>query len=169
MIPKIFIAALALGGAGGASIGAAENLNRASVSPALVEPASAPILRDAAAVCEPIRFRVYFERGARALNPAAHELIAEAASAVAACGQVDVELAAREDALARPGDRRRTAERSVAVLNALRAQGIEAAVYVTDINEHILAPEPHAGPDFIEVLLAPAKPAMVAANDERVL
>jgi hypothetical protein len=159
MFGKVMAAALAIGAAGGASIAVAQNVAR---------PAEATHVNEAVvgATCAPVAFRIYFEEGSTRLDTEARHTIKSASREVVGCQQLDVQLAADDALIANPAMRRQAAERSVAVRNALRTEGVDGEMYVAPSAQHVVSPEANAGPDFVEVGLTPTDaPQRIAQND----
>lgn len=160
MLGKVMAAALAIGATGGASIAVAENV----LSPRTTEIAERAATPGAA--CKPVAFRVYFEPQSARLNSEARALIDTASRQVAGCDQVEFNLAADGGQIADAQTRRRVSERSVAILAAMREEGINGEVYVQPLSRTVIAAEKNAGPDFVEVAVAPAQTPMLMSSNE---
>jgi outer membrane protein OmpA-like peptidoglycan-associated protein len=161
MFAKVMAAALAIGATGGAGLAVAENF-------------SAPRTQEVAQreskvgdLCQPVAFRVYFEPGSARLNDDAHNLIDSASRQVAGCDKVEFSVAADADQIGDAAKRRTASQRSVAILSAMRAQGIEGEVYVQNISHTVVAAEANAGPDFIEIQVAPSETPRVFTSNSR--
>lgn len=161
MFLKVMTAALAIGAMGGASIAVAQNMNSdgARYSEASVRESKL------GETCEAVAFRIYFEPGSARLNEDAKDTIDTATRQVSGCANVDLALAADPEQIADTAQRRRVSERSVAILSELRRQGVEGEVYVQDISETVIAAEANAGPDFIEVAVAPSQAPMILSSN----
>ena len=133
MFAKVMAAAVSMGALGGASIAVGQNFS-----------APAPFVatdsdnvsfeqiaqRSDAAPCNELAFRIYFQDGSASLNREAHDTISAATKDVAHCGPVDVQLAADASRLDSAAERHLSSQRSVAVLTAMRAQGVSGNVFV---------------------------------------
>ena len=162
MFAKVMAAALAIGATGGAGLAVAENIANPLVEPVAHREAKVGDL------CQPTAFRVYFEPGSARLNDDAHNLIDTASRRVAGCDRVEFSVAADQDQIADASTRRIASERSVAILREMRAQGIEGEVYVQNISHVVVAAEKNAGPDFIEVQVAPSNtPQLITSNSRQ--
>jgi outer membrane protein OmpA-like peptidoglycan-associated protein len=161
MFGKVMAAALAIGAMGGATLAVAQN------APALMAPpATAAKQVSEGAPCETTAFRIYFEEDSAALNHEARDTIDSAARTVAGCAGVEFNIAADTDMIAQGAGRRLAAQRSVAVLSALRQKGVTGDVYVAPLSETVIAAERNAGPDFVEVAMNPVEAApRIASND----
>lgn len=163
MFLKVMTAALAIGATGGAGIAVAQNLG---ANDARYTEASAQVAK-AGETCERVAFRIYFEPGSTRLNDDAKDTIDTATRQVTGCAQVEMNLAADPDQIADTAQRRQVSERSVAVLNEMRRHGVQGEVYVQDISHTVIAAEKNAGPDFIEVAVAPSQAPMILSSNTR--
>lgn len=162
MFAKVMAAALAIGATGGAGLAVAENIGAAQMEPVAQREAKV------GDTCQTTAFRVYFEPGSARLNDEAHNLIDTASRQVAGCDRVEFSLAADADQIGDASTRRTASERSVAILREMRNAGIEGEVYVTNISHAVVAAEANAGPDFIEVQVAPSKtPQLITSNSRQ--
>jgi len=163
MFLKVMTAALAIGATGGAGIAVAQNLG---ANDARYTETSAQVAK-AGETCEPVAFRIYFEPGSTRLNDEAKDTIDAATRQVTGCAQVEMNLAADPDQIADTAQRRQVSERSVAVLSEMRRHGVQGEVYVQDISHTVIAAEKNAGPDFIEVAVAPSQAPMILSSNTR--
>ncbi len=161
MFHKVMATSLAIGALGGASIAVAQNV--------LAQPA--PPARAAAGegdACAPVAFRVYFAPSVSRLDGDARDVIAAAARDVAGCDAVEFNLSADPGQVAQAQTRRTVSERSVAILGALRDEGVEGPVYVASLGAVVTVAEKNAGPDFIQVAMNPTEaPQRIAENQSR--
>ncbi|MDX2235554.1 MAG: hypothetical protein NW200_13740 [Hyphomonadaceae bacterium] len=158
MFGKVLAAAIALGAAGGASIAVAQNISAPPSPPERRAVAGAP--------CAETEFRIYFKPGATDLDGPARATIDTALRDVAGCEALEFNLAADTDQIAQAQSRQHVAQRSVAILNALRDRGVEGEVYVAPLSEASIAAQRNAGPDFVAVAMTPvAPPQAIAMND----
>jgi outer membrane protein OmpA-like peptidoglycan-associated protein len=163
MFGKVMATALAIGATGGAGLAVAENLGSAQAQDAIVQDISTA--SKPAGLCKPVAFRIYFEPGSARLTPEARDVIAAATREVSACDGVEFNLAADAGQIAAADSRRLASERSVAVLSAMRSRGVQGEVYVQPVSRTVIAAEKNAGPDFIELAVAPAAaPQLLSAN-----
>lgn len=163
MFLKVMTAALALGATGGASIAVAQNVMGDG---ARYTEASARVAK-AGETCEPVAFRIYFEPGSARLNEEARDTIDVATRQVSGCANVEMNLAADPRQIADTSQRRQASQRSVAILSEMRRHGVEGEVYVQDISHTVIAAEKNAGPDFIEVAVAPSQAPLILSSNER--
>jgi len=162
MFAKVMAAALAIGATGGAGLAVAENVANPQIEPVAQRESK---LGD---TCERTAFRVYFEPGSARLNDEAHNLIDAAAHRVAGCDRVEFSVTADADQIRDASTRRVASERSVAILREMRNMGIEGEVYVQNISHVVVAAEANAGPDFIEVQVAPSDaPQLITSNSRQ--
>lgn len=162
MFAKVMAAALAIGATGGAGLAVAENIANPQIEPVAQRESKV------GDTCQPTAFRVYFEPGSSRLNDDAHNLIDTASRQVAGCDRVEFSVAADADQIGDASKRRFASERSVAILREMRNQGIEGEVYVQNISHTVVAAEANAGPDFIEVQVAPSKaPQLITSNSRQ--
>lgn len=160
MFMKVMAAALALGATGGATIAVAENLATTASPPPRHQPVEG-------APCAPTTFRIYFEPGAAQLNGDARRTIDSAAKAVAGCPGVEFDMAADAGQIGEAESLRLVAQRSVAVLAALRTEGVSGDVYVAPLGGTVVAAERNAGPDFVQVAMNPVDPPQLVAGNAR--
>lgn len=162
MFHRVMAAALAIGATGGASLAVAQNKIAA---PGERTDASAAGAASVAGTCQSTAFRIYFEPGSSHLNGEANRVIDVASRRVAACEGVEFQLAADPGQIAAPANRLRVSQRSVAILSAMRGEGVTGEVYVVPLSRTVIAAEANAGPDFIEVAVAPSRaPLLVSGN-----
>jgi hypothetical protein len=162
MFHRVMAAALVIGATGGASLAVAQNTFTAPAAAIAASVSGSPKI---AGLCQPVAFRIYFEPGSSHLNSEANDVIDVASQRVATCEAVQFQLAADPSQIAVPADRRRVSQRSVAILSAMRGEGITGEVYVVPLSRTVIATEANAGPDFIEVAVAPSRaPLLVSSN-----
>lgn len=162
MFLKVMTAALAIGATGGATLAVAENTIGA---PRYTEAAAQ--VSKAGETCAPVAFRIYFEPESTRLNAEARDTIDVATRRVAGCAHVEMNLAADPTQIADASQRRRVSERSVAILSEMRRHGVQGDVYVQDVSRTVIAAEKNAGPDFIEVAVAPSEAPMILSSNAR--
>lgn len=157
MFVKVLATAVSIGAIGGASLAVAQNIT----TPAPVTADEGVTMqhvaqRSQSAVCSDVDFRIYFEPGSNELNAEARDTIAAAAKDVRGCGRLDVELAADQSRIDTSVERRLSSQRSVAVLTEMRRQGVAGDVFIAPLRDVVVASEDNAGPDFVEVGIAPS-------------
>ena len=160
MFAKVMAAAVSIGALGGASIAVGQNLSTPTPVTAMdsdtVSFEQIAQRSSDSAACQEVAFRIYFEEGSAALNSEARDTIKAATKDLKNCGAVDVQLAAAASRLDSTAERHLSSQRSVAVLSAMRAQGVSGNVYVAPVSNVVVAAERNAGPDFVEVAIAPS-------------
>jgi outer membrane protein OmpA-like peptidoglycan-associated protein len=111
---------------------------------------AAPAFADTPAQCEATSFRVYFERNSADLNAAAYETLDAAARHVAGCGAAQMSASSNADSPLGTA-------RAAAIARATRAYGWTPAATMQPIAFG-------AGPDFIEITIAPNQMPMTTAG-----
>ena len=169
MFAKVMAAAVSIGALGGASIAVGQNLSApASLSAMDSDNVSFDQIAQRSSIsvtCEDVAFRIYFQDGSATLNSEAHDTIKAATRDVKYCGPVDVQLAADASRLDSATERHLSSQRSVAVLTAMRAEGVAGNVFVAPVSNVVVAAERNAGPDFVEVGIAPSKSAPLLSEN----
>ncbi len=158
MFAKVLATAVTIGALGGASLAVAQNIGSpTSVTAMNTSTQMQPIAqRGESAPCANVDFRIYFEPGSAELNAEARDTISTAAQDVRQCGRVDVELAADRSRIDSDSERRLSSQRSVAVLGEMRRRGVAGDVFIAPVRDVVVAAEANAGPDFVEVGIAPS-------------
>lgn len=159
MFAKVMATALTVGALGGASLAVAQNVSAPQpVTASHDEITMQHVAQRAsnAAQCAEVDFRIYFEPNSSQLNREARETISVAAKDVRQCGRVDVEVAADTSMIDSSSERRLSSQRSVAVLSEMRRQGISGDVFVAPVRRVVVTAERNAGPDFVEIGIAPS-------------
>ena len=169
MFAKVMAAAVSIGALGGASIAVGQNLSAPAPVTAM-DSDNVSFERIAqrssdSATCADVAFRIYFQEGSAALNSEARDTIKAATRDAKHCGQIDVQLAADASRLDSTTERHLSSHRSVAVLTALRAEGVAGNVFVAPVRNVVVPAERNAGPDFVEVGIAPSKSAPLLSEN----
>ena len=167
MFAKVMAAAVSIGALGGASIAVGQNVSApaAAMDSDTVSFEQIAQRSSDSVACADVAFRIYFEEGSTNLNSEARDTIKVATKDVKHCGAVDVQLAADASRLDSNAERRLSSQRSVAVLTAMRSEGVAGNVYVAPVSNVVVAAERNAGPDFVEVGIAPAKSAPLLSEN----
>lgn len=123
------------------------------------------------AICQPVRFRIYFPSDSTEIDESGRALISRAVNNVSDCEGVNILIGAPDPNLESQSERVEASERSAALLAELEASGLDGNVYVARETDVLSGPgayidPPNAStPDYLAVSIEPSDAQPMAASE----